>query len=412
MTPRRLPPARSPFSPRTPPLHAAACRPCGGSASGPRRGLLEALEAFPRPPRRLSGAGRPGHPPAGLLPPGAPNLRPLEAPVLLTARLGLAGLVAALALPVLTAAEQVSLGAAASAPLSALARAASRWARWTLAPLRSGGPRGALGWAPRRCRSASPRSLLLVPAVLSDSPRARPRARAGNEALGPLRLAPRVRAPALVRRPPPRLPRPSRPCGATSSSRRPARPRRRRARRRAHRGARVGRRHRLGRRASRSLRAARSPATCSSSAARSRRRRAARCRSRAASRRRARSCASISRDAPRALGGARAPAPSVLARASACIALVGVARRGARAALLLRVAASRARRCPPRTDWSGSLLAGALGVLTLFLAAGAALSLLPSRSRDSDRARFGGGRRRREGLRHGARSFCCSARSS
>jgi hypothetical protein len=29
-------------------------------------------------------------------------------------------------------------------------------------------------------------------------------------------------------------------------------------------------------------------------------------------------------------------------------------------------------------DWSGSLLAGALGVLTLFLAAGAALSLLPS----------------------------------
>src|SRR5262249_21475450 len=29
-------------------------------------------------------------------------------------------------------------------------------------------------------------------------------------------------------------------------------------------------------------------------------------------------------------------------------------------------------------DWSGSLLAGALGVLTLFLAAGAALSLLPA----------------------------------
>jgi len=29
-------------------------------------------------------------------------------------------------------------------------------------------------------------------------------------------------------------------------------------------------------------------------------------------------------------------------------------------------------------DWSGSLLAGSLGVLTLFLAAGAALSLLPS----------------------------------
>jgi hypothetical protein len=31
------------------------------------------------------------------------------------------------------------------------------------------------------------------------------------------------------------------------------------------------------------------------------------------------------------------------------------------------------------SDWSGALAAGALGVLTLFLAAGAALSLLPTR---------------------------------
>ncbi len=53
-------------------------------------------------------------------------------PVLLTAGLFGTG-VGLLAVPVLTAAEQVSLGAAAAAPLAALARSASRWAADLLA---------------------------------------------------------------------------------------------------------------------------------------------------------------------------------------------------------------------------------------------------------------------------------------
>jgi hypothetical protein len=47
--------------------------------------------------------------------------------VLVTAALAIAGF-ALLAVPVLRAAEQASLGAAALAPLSALARSAARWA--------------------------------------------------------------------------------------------------------------------------------------------------------------------------------------------------------------------------------------------------------------------------------------------
>ena len=50
-----------------------------------------------------------------------------NAPVLVTVALAIAGF-ALLAVPVLTAAEQASLGAAALAPLSALARSAARWA--------------------------------------------------------------------------------------------------------------------------------------------------------------------------------------------------------------------------------------------------------------------------------------------
>jgi hypothetical protein len=112
-------------------LHVAACAACAAKIDA-ARGLLEALDGLSGPSDALAG-----------LADRVTRLRAFSrrerrtyalwnAPVLLTA--GLAGSGAALlALPALTAAEQVSLGAAASAPLLGLARSAMRWAAELLA---------------------------------------------------------------------------------------------------------------------------------------------------------------------------------------------------------------------------------------------------------------------------------------
>ncbi len=107
-------------------LHAAGCRPCGERIVA-ARALLEALDGLSGPPESLS-----------VLADRVTRLRAFSrrerrtyalwnAPVLLTAGLAASG-TALLALPALTAAEQISLGAAASAPLIGLARSAARWA--------------------------------------------------------------------------------------------------------------------------------------------------------------------------------------------------------------------------------------------------------------------------------------------
>lgn len=111
--------------------HGAECAACGAKIDA-ARGLVEALDGLSGPSEALAG-----------LADRVTRLRAFSrrerrtyalwnAPVLLTA--GLAGCgVALLALPVLTAAEQVSLGAAASAPLVGLTRSALRWAAELLA---------------------------------------------------------------------------------------------------------------------------------------------------------------------------------------------------------------------------------------------------------------------------------------
>ena len=105
-------------------LHASGCQACAASVEA-ARGLLAALDG-------LSGASEA----VGGLADRVTRLRAFSArerrtyalwnpPVLLTA--GLAGVgLGLLSLPMLTAAEQVSLGAAATVPLLALARGASR----------------------------------------------------------------------------------------------------------------------------------------------------------------------------------------------------------------------------------------------------------------------------------------------
>jgi hypothetical protein len=106
--------------------HALECPPCGARVEA-ARALLEALDGLSAPPETLS-----------LLADRVTRLRTFSsrerrtyalwnAPVLLTAGLAASG-TALLALPVLTAAEQVSLGAAAAAPLVGLARSVARWA--------------------------------------------------------------------------------------------------------------------------------------------------------------------------------------------------------------------------------------------------------------------------------------------
>ena len=106
-------------------LHAAQCPPCQGSVDA-AKALLAALEELSASPEVVSG-----------LADRVTRLRAFSlrerrtyalwnVPVLLTAGLAGSGL-ALLALPVLTAAEQISLGAAAAAPAAALLRSASRW---------------------------------------------------------------------------------------------------------------------------------------------------------------------------------------------------------------------------------------------------------------------------------------------
>jgi hypothetical protein len=111
--------------------HAADCPACGARIEA-ARSLLEALDGLSGPPEAVSGL--------------ADRVMRLRAfsrrerrtyalwntPVLLTAATAVSG-TALLALPGLTAAEQISLGAAASAPLVGLFRSAGRWAADLLA---------------------------------------------------------------------------------------------------------------------------------------------------------------------------------------------------------------------------------------------------------------------------------------
>ena len=111
--------------------HGAGCEPCRAKIEA-AKGLLEALDGLSGPSVGLSG-----------LADRVTRLRAFSrrerrtyalwnAPLLLTA--GLAGTgMALLALPALTTAEQISLGAAASAPLVGLGRSGARWASELLA---------------------------------------------------------------------------------------------------------------------------------------------------------------------------------------------------------------------------------------------------------------------------------------
>ena len=115
-------------------LHGTECEACGARIEA-ARGLLGALDGLSGSLPALSG-----------LQDRVTRLRAFSArerrtyalwngPVVLTG--GLAGLgMALLTLPALTAAEQISLGAAASAPLVGLARSVGRWASelFALAP--------------------------------------------------------------------------------------------------------------------------------------------------------------------------------------------------------------------------------------------------------------------------------------
>lgn len=106
-------------------LHARACEACAASVEA-ARGLLTALEGLSGASEAVTG-----------LTDRVTRLRVFSsrerrtyalwnAPVLLTVGLAGTGL-GLLCLPILTAAEQISLGAAATVPLLALARGASRW---------------------------------------------------------------------------------------------------------------------------------------------------------------------------------------------------------------------------------------------------------------------------------------------
>jgi hypothetical protein len=111
-------------------VHARECPGCQALIVT-ARALSEALEG-------LSGASEPVRPEVAGLAEKVTRLRAFSrrerrtyalwnGPVFLNAFLGVSGL-ALLALPVLTASEQASLGAAAAVPVLALARAAVRWA--------------------------------------------------------------------------------------------------------------------------------------------------------------------------------------------------------------------------------------------------------------------------------------------
>ena len=197
--------------------HARECAPCQGLIAA-ARDLSEALE----------GALEPAEAAPGL----ADRVTRLRAfsrrerrtyalwntPVLLTTGLSVAGL-ALLALPALTATEQVSLGAAALTPAPRAGPFGRRLGVRPPAP-RADRPRGPVGRhaaggiARDRCPSA--------PAAAGLRPSAGPRARPPSvDAAGspPHRRASRSSSPEAS--PGPRPPAPSRRCGATSSCRRP-----------------------------------------------------------------------------------------------------------------------------------------------------------------------------------------------
>jgi hypothetical protein len=111
-------------------LHVGACEACAASVEA-ARSLLTALEG-------LSGASGASETAVARLADRVTRLRAFSSrerrtyalwstPVLLTVGLAGAGF-GMLSFRILTAAEQISLGAAAAAPLLALARGASRWA--------------------------------------------------------------------------------------------------------------------------------------------------------------------------------------------------------------------------------------------------------------------------------------------
>ena len=106
--------------------HARECPSCQAQI-GAVRTLSEALESLESPPEVISGLVERVQRLRSFSPRERRTYALWNAPVLLTLGLSAAGL-ALLALPVLTATEQVSLGAAALAHLGALVRSTGRWA--------------------------------------------------------------------------------------------------------------------------------------------------------------------------------------------------------------------------------------------------------------------------------------------
>ena len=108
-------------------VHAAGCVPCGARVEA-ARGLLEALDRLEGPVDGLSGLADRVTRLRAFSPRERRTYALWQAPVLLTAGLTVSGF-GLLAVPVLRAADQVSLWAAASLPLSGLVRAGAQWAQ-------------------------------------------------------------------------------------------------------------------------------------------------------------------------------------------------------------------------------------------------------------------------------------------
>ena len=111
--------------------HAADCAACGARI-GAARSLLQALDGLSGRPEAVSALTERVMRLRAFSPRERRTYALWKAPVLLTAATAISG-TALLALPGLTAAEQISLGAAASAPLVGLYRSAARWAADLLA---------------------------------------------------------------------------------------------------------------------------------------------------------------------------------------------------------------------------------------------------------------------------------------
>lgn len=106
--------------------HARECPPCQGLI-GAARSLSEALGGVSEPPDGLAGLAARVNRLRTFSRQERRTYALWNGPLLLTLGLGAAG-VALLSLPALNASDQVSAGAAALAPLLALARSMSRWA--------------------------------------------------------------------------------------------------------------------------------------------------------------------------------------------------------------------------------------------------------------------------------------------